>query len=327
MNLSTIVIAPHAEGFIKVACEDDPLFGEARTKNEFLITARHHESPGEATKLAPHPIRAELGKAAEDGGESKVTEIPIRLFFNKPTNALSIRYQAYEAQSNRPVCSGDGKNARRLTLAADNTPTFQELPCPGPDLCDLVTTGKAVCRRQVRMSVQIQGQSNPLSVFEVRTSSLNTYRALRAQLQLIDRQFGGLRHVPLKLTLWRASNELSNFEPFSLMQLQLDAKTVVEAMKSVKEKRDEIREAGLNDDIDSMLVEGEGEDPFVAAAVDFPAVSEFYSADAGRRSGAEPITSPARAARAAGHAPLATVASNSIAEAVNMGAATAGAET
>ena len=24
MNLSTIVIAPHAEGFIKVACEDDP---------------------------------------------------------------------------------------------------------------------------------------------------------------------------------------------------------------------------------------------------------------------------------------------------------------
>ncbi len=327
MNLSTIVIAPHAEGFIKVACEDDPLFGEARTKNEFLITARHHESPGEAAKLASHPIRGELAKAAEEGGEAKVTEIPIRLFFNKPGNALSIRYQAYEAQGNRPVCSGDGKNARRLTLAADNTPTFQEVACPGPDLCDLVTSGKAVCRRQVRMPVQIEGQNNPLSVFEVRTSSLNTYRALRAQLQLIERQFGGLRHVPLKLTLWRASNELSNFQPFSLMQLQLDAKSPLEAMATVKQKREEITQAGLNDDIDSMLSQGEGEDPFVAAAVDFPAVSEFYAADAGRRTGAEPITTPARAARAAGLPHLAAVASSSIAEAVNMGAASAGADT
>lgn len=327
MNLSAIAIAPHAEGFIKVACEDDPLFGEARTKNEFLITARHHEGSGEPAKLAAHPIRTDLAKPAGEGGEPKVTEIPIRLFFNKAANSLSIRYQAYETEGNRPVCSGDGKDARRLTLAADNTPTFQELPCPGPELCDLVASGKAVCRRQVRMPVQIEGQSNPLSVFEVRTSSLNTYRALRAQLQLIEHQFGGLRHVPLKLTLWRASNELSNFQPFSLMQLQLDAKSTTDAMKAVKQKRDEITAAGLNDDIDAMLTVGESEDAFIAAAVDFPGVSEFYSADAGRRAGAEPITTPARAARALGRAPLGTVASSAIAEAVNMGAAAAAAQT
>ena len=61
-------------------------------------------------------------------------------------------------------------------------------------------------------------------------------------------------------------------------------------MSFLKQKREEITQAGLNDDIDSMLSQGEGEDPFVAAAVDFPAVSEFYAADAGRRTGAEPIT-------------------------------------
>jgi hypothetical protein len=95
----------------------------------------------------------------------------------------------------------------------------------------------------------------------------------------------------------------------------------------VKQKRDEITAAGLNDDIDAMLSESESEDPFVAAAVDFAAVSEFYAADAARRTGAEPITTPARAARATGLPHLAAVASSSIAEAVNMGAATAAAET
>ena len=79
MNLSTIVIAPHAEGFIKVACEDDPLFGEARTKNEFLITARHHESPGEAAKLASHPIHGELAVPAANRctrGSGQLSEGP-----------------------------------------------------------------------------------------------------------------------------------------------------------------------------------------------------------------------------------------------------------
>lgn len=318
MNLSTIAITPHAEGFIKVAAEDDPLFGEARTKMEFLVTARHHVNPAEPTKLAPHPIGENLQKA-EEGGAAKITEIPIRLFFNKSSNALSIRYQAYEVAGNRPVCSGNGKDAQRLVTAADKTPTIQQVACPGPELCDLVATGTAVCRRQVRMPVQIEGQANPLSVFEVRTSSLNTYRALRAQLQLVERQFGGLRHVPLKLTLWQASNELSGFEPFSLMQLALDAPSLAEAMQKVTTEREALKTAGVSDDLDGMLEDGETESLFAAAAVDFPAVSEFYRAESTRRTGSEPITTPARAARAAAAVP--GLAATSIAEAVSLAAA------
>ena len=52
------------------------------------------------------------------------------------------------------------------------------------------------------MSVQIPGQDNPLSTFEVRSSSYNSYKTLKGQLELVERRFGGLRHVPLRLQIW-----------------------------------------------------------------------------------------------------------------------------
>ena len=322
MNLNTIAVSPHALGFIKVACENDPMFGETRTKNEFLITQRHHQADEHQASLAPHPIRDKLAPKGEGEGERQqpITEIPIRLFFNKTENALSIKYQAYATEGNTPVCAGNGKTANRLAKAGDNTPTIQQVACPGPELCDLIQSGKAVCRRQVRMAVQVEGQEDPLSVFEVRTGSLNTYRALSAQLRLIERRFGGLRHVPLKLTLWQASNEASGFQPFSLMQLQLDAKSEVEAMQTVKAKRQELENAGLVDDVDSMLGEETADEEFASASLDFQAVSEFY-ADATRRPGTEAISSP-RAARAQSSDARVTAANDAIERAVKAGTAT-----
>lgn len=296
MNLSTIPVTPHAVGYIKVACDDDPMFGEPRTRNEFLITERRHQ-PGAISsdgrmppKLALHPLQAKLATSV-DGDEAKaVKEIPIRLYFNRPENAISIRYQAYRAGGNMPVCSGDGKNAKQLVLAADNTPTMQDVPCPAPDLCPLVAGGGAVCRRQVRMTVQIEGQNDPLSVFEVRSSSLNTYRALKAQLQLIAKRFGGLRHVPLKLALWQASNEASSYEPFSLVRLELDASNEREAMQKAKDARDELSAAGIEDEVDDIEADAEGTDAaFGGGALDYQAVSEFYQ-PVGRRQGTEAVT-------------------------------------
>lgn len=318
MNLTTITVAPHAQGFIKVACENDPMFGESRTKNEFLITLRHHQSDENQASLMPHPIRDKLAKQGE-GEAQPITEIPIRLFFNKPENALSIKYQAYATPGNTPICAGNGKTARRLVLAGDNTPTIQEIPCPGPDLCELVQSGKAVCRRQVRMAVQVVGQDDPLSVFEVRTSSLNTYRALSAQLRLVEKRFGGLRHVPLKLSLWKASNEASGYLPFSLMQLQLDAESEIEAMTKVKQTRQELAEVGLDDDVDAMMEEATVEDEFTTASLEFQSVREFFT-DATRRPGSEPSTS--RAARANSSAALMTSASSTIASLVQRAAPT-----
>ncbi len=319
MNLNTIAVSPHALGFIKVACENDPMFGETRTKNEFLITQRHHQADENQASLAPHPIRDKLAPKGEGERQQPITEIPLRLFFNKTDNALSIKYQAYAAEGNTPICAGNGKTANRLVKAGDHTPTIQEVACPGPDLCDLVKSGQAVCRRQVRMAVQVEGQEDPLSVFEVRTGSLNTYRALSAQLRLIEKRFGGLRHVPLKLTLWQASNEASGFQPFSLMQLQLDAKSEVEAMQLVKAKRQELVDAGLVDDVDSMLEDETADEGFASASLDFQAVSEFY-ADATRRPGTESISS-LRAARAQSSDARVSAANDAIERAVRAGTA------
>jgi hypothetical protein len=316
MNLSTIPVTPHALGFIKVACEDDPLFGETRTRNEFLITQRHHVS-AEPTKLAPHPLQEKLATAG-DHGAKKLVEIPIRVFFNKVSNAISIRYQAYSTPGNIPVCAGDGKNAKRLERAADGTPTLAEVPCPGPELCELVQSGRAACRRQVRMAVQVEGQNDPLSVFEVRTSSLNTYRALKAQLQLIERRFNGLRHVPLKLGLWQASNEASGFEPFSLMRLEL-AGTEAEAMTVAKAVRDELKAAGINDDVDDIHGEQGNDEAFAGVALDFQAMREFYAADAGRRPGTQEVN-PRSVGRSQRTADLAGLAGAAIENAMRLAA-------
>jgi len=286
MNLNAIPLVPHVQGYIKVACENDPAFGEGRTRNEFLVTARHHAEPaaGQQPALASHPIREQLASPDDAAGEPRIKEIPIRLFFNKTSNALQINYQAYSTQGHMPVCSGDGKNARRLARAADNTPTMQDLPCPGPELCAFVQDGSAVCRRQVKMAVQITKHKDSLSVFEVRTSSLNTYRALRGQLQLLEHRFGGLRHVPLKLTLWQASNEASGFQPFSLMQLELDAEDEFAAMTQAAAARKKLADAGIQDEPDSILAPMDDEKEFGALPLDYQAVSEFYGSDPTRRS-------------------------------------------
>src|SRR3954468_17166004 len=115
MDLKNIALTPHALGFIKVACDDDALFGEARTRNEFLITQRHHESCDGQPRLAAHALQEK--HAAGEGDSRKVTEVPVRLFFNTTTNAIAIKYQAYSTPGNVPVCSGDGKNARRVQRA------------------------------------------------------------------------------------------------------------------------------------------------------------------------------------------------------------------
>lgn len=297
MNLSAIPLAPHVLGYIKVACENDPAFGESRTRDEFLVTARHHSQPGEGQQpaLARHPIREQLATADEAAGEPRIKEIPVRLFFNKAANALSINYQAYASQGNMPVCSGDGKNARRLTQAADHTPTMQDVPCPGPDLCAFVQQGHAVCRRQVRMAVQITKQKDPLGVFEMRTSSLNTYRALRGQLRLLEHRFGGLRHIPLKLTLWQASNEATGFQPFSLMQLELDAADEVVAMAEAAAARKKLADAGIQDEPDSILAAAGEDEEFGVLPLDYQAVSEFYSQEPTRRNS---VTAAAEAANA-----------------------------
>lgn len=259
MNLSTIENTPFVQGVIHVKSSVDPLTGEIKTFDEFEVLDRFHEKTPERVLMnqpplfAKHPIHDRLLKsgAKSDGIQS----IPIRLFFDKTDAALQIGYRAYCKDSGKPLCSGNGKDAMRLVLAADGTETLSEQACPGSDTCPFANKGSVNCYRQVKMAVQIDGQEDELSIFEVRSTSINTYRALRAQLGLIERRLKGLRHVPLVLKLWKRSNALSNFEGFHCMRVEY-AGGEVEAFNEADKARKALAELGIDDDNDTVFAHG-----------------------------------------------------------------------
>jgi hypothetical protein len=304
MNLATMQLAPFAEGFIRVAQAGDDV-GNKKFIGAMEVLSRHHEvskvdagsSLADAgsiqPRLAKHPIEATLEKLEPNKVAGKIVEIPITLFFNKPSNALKASYVAYDS-GGIPVCRGNGETAKRRETDGHGTIIQTTPACTGDDTCPLVASGKARCKRQVSMTVQIKCQSNSLSVFEVRTSSYNSLRALRGQLELIATRFSGLRHVPLKLKLWQASNLASSYEPFDLFNLDLDANDELEAMRVCKKARDEEMTAGLTADVDTDFEKFAGDplDPLLTE--EYAIVSDLYeNINAKTRSGRRRGTSSA----------------------------------
>lgn len=285
MDMNSLSIGPFSEGFIRVATTVDPATSNMKFSGAIEVLARHHASADDDAnsnmpRLARHPVAVELlEREPANKAAGHIVEVPIRMFFNKTSNALTVKYQAYDS-AGRPVCVGNGCNAKRTSIVEGGQPVSIRTPCVGSEACEFANTGEVACRRQVKMPVQLKQQDNPLSVFEVRTSSYNAYKALRAQLELIESRFGGLRHVPLKLKLWQASNEASNFELFDLFKLTLDSKTEVDAMREAKKAREEEVECGLAAEQDATyekLQAGAGDDGGIEIAFDdFNEVQDFY---------------------------------------------------
>lgn len=319
MNLNSIAITPFAQGIIKVDSEAGDLPGMFKTKPNMVVCARHHqpvpEGSSEAPKLAPHPIHDELMNREANKSAGALVEIPVRMFFNRPEKALGLQYQAYVIETGAPLCSGDGKDASRLTVAGDGTQTLTTVACPGAERCAFAEQAGVSCRRQMKMTVQIEGQNDNLSVFEVRSSSLNSYRALAAQLKVLSLRFGGLRHIPLKLQMWKASNAASSYEAFDLMRLALNAATEADAMKQAKDARAQATADGIEDIMDDIFNGQDHADPMSLFSDDFQLVSDFYAIEQpARRRTAENAPAETAAARR-GQAPT-DLASNVIADAV-----------
>lgn len=206
-----------------------------------------------------------------------IVEVPVKMFFNKTDNAITANYRAYDTGTGAPLCTGDGKNARRLSEAGDTTQTITQVPCPGPDRCAFAQAAGNACRRQVKMVVQIDGQDDLLSVFEVRSSSINNFRSLTAQLRMIELRFAGLRHVPLKLQMWKASSVASNYQPFDLLRLSINAASDADAMATVKQARDAASAHGMVDEFDTVFEGAGGEqNAMELQGDDFQRVSDFY---------------------------------------------------
>lgn len=291
MKLNTIPARPFIEGIIRVASTNDPATDRLKYSNTIEVLSRHHEprseEDGSIPTLARHAITDQLIENRPANKEAgKVVEVPIRMFYNKAANSLGIAYQAYN-EVGHPICRGDGENAIRWQVAADSvTQVAATVPCAGAESCPFAATQGVRCRRQVGMTVQIAGQSNPLSAYEVRSSSYNAYKTLKGQLEMIEKRFKGLRHVPLKLKLWQASNQASEYESFDVFMLDLDAASEIDAMKAAQSIRNEEAEAGLEADIDAAFVGVDNDMPGMAEQ-DFALVQDFYRPvpGTGRREG------------------------------------------
>ena len=283
MTANILAIGPHVEGVIRIEANQSA-DAEGRDVLTFLgsmeVHSRVHDVEGGelhngVPKHQAHPITEKLMQLPVNAEAGKLKEIPIRLFFNTASNALKSRYQAYNMGTGVPACSGDGRTAVRRDRMELSNEASRTVDCHGPEVCDYALSGQATCRRQVALTVQIVGQDDPLSVFQLRSSSYHTYKALAGQLAFIEKRFAGLRHVPLKLKLWTSSSRLSNYREFDLFKLALDAATEVDAMKAAKAARHDEETAGLCPAVDDAYA-ADGDATQNSAADDFDLTEQFY---------------------------------------------------
>lgn len=284
---------PFVHGYIRIATEADDERG-FRTLPRFEILARHHQAPDPQANTPcatvpprqPHPIRERL-----DTEGTGLAEIPIRIPMDQPGDALRCAYQAFSAEGHRPACSGNGCKAVEIREQGGALERV-EIACAGPEHCPKVASGAVSCRRMVRLSVQIAGQDDPLSVFELRSGSYHTHQALSAQLHYLFHRFGGLRHLPLKLVTWAMSSAASDYRSFHAVRLVLDGVSESEAMARRNQEREAWGEA--DDPYGKLLASAAAGEP---PADEWDVVEVFYEQPLSRPAPRDPV-SVARGGRA-----------------------------
>lgn len=255
MKLSQIKpVGPHVEGVIRFASEGQG--EEMRQLDYFDVCARVHQAPQEGAlpPLMPHPITETLLPKGEEGEQKKIRVIPIRLIADKPANSLKARYEAYDTELGRLLCVGDGENGERAVLSQGTSVSCQ---CKGPEACDYANEQGVQCSLRVRMRVQIEGQDDPFSVFELHSGGINTYRTLSAKLEMMHEAFGGnLRGLPLELGIYAKSSAASAYQPFYVADLRVRSKmNPAEALAAMKKQREDESQAGLSLDCMETAIE------------------------------------------------------------------------
>lgn len=243
---------PHIEGVIRFASEGQ---GDAlRQLDHFEVLGRVHTQPQEGSlpALVDHPITGRLLPSQTNDGETRaIRVIPIRLIADKPENSLRARYEAYDAELGRLVCVGNGANGERAELSRG---TSSNCSCPGPEACEFANAQGIECSLHVRLRLQIEGQEDPFSVFELQSGGINTYRTLAAKLEMMHKAFGGkLRGLPLELSIYAKSSVASSYQAFYVADLKLRSNMKpAEALKTMTAAREAEETAGL----DFTAVEG-----------------------------------------------------------------------
>lgn len=217
-----------------------------------------------------HPLQAKLAEATANG---KLRAIPIKLLFNTPSLNLRAQYSLFDRTTGRPVCVGDGQNAKRT--GENGT---EDVPCPSPSSCKFGSGG--LCKLFGRLNVQIEGQDDELGSFIFRTTGYNSVRTLAARLEYLHAISGSnSRHLPLMLRLRAKSTTLSHRAPVYYADLTLrDGDNLADAVSRAKAEAAHQREAGMETELfeeAAKLALANGN--FEESEEEAPAiVSEFY---------------------------------------------------
>jgi hypothetical protein len=200
--------------------------------------ALHAESLAkqEACK-SPEAGNGEIGRS---GAVAKLREIPVKVLYSDPDLNASERYEAYDRTAKRVICAGDGMKARRLMPNNE----INDEACPGARNCEFGI--KHGCNIFGRAMFKVEGQTDALGGFIMRTTSYNAVNTLRSKLTGMHSLFGEkLPHVPLKLVLRTKSSQLSMNSAFYYADLEIVGDLVDVAIQA-GERVQKLRDAGID---------------------------------------------------------------------------------
>ncbi|WP_410497715.1 hypothetical protein [Chitinibacter sp. S2-10] len=185
-----------------------------------------------------HPLHQSLLDAC---GNAKLRAIPIRLLFNDSELNLRAEFSAFDRQTGRPLCVGDGESAKRVCAEG-----VEDVACLTPERCPF---GKDKgCKLYGRLNVRVEGQEDDLGSFIFRTTGYNSVRTLAARLKYFEAASGGnSKNLPLILRLRAKSTTQSYRTPVYYVDLTLrDGDTLAEAVCFARAEALREQDAGLD---------------------------------------------------------------------------------
>jgi len=189
-----------------------------------------------------HPLHQHYlsQKGAQGQEQAKLRAVPVRVLFNDSELNLRAEYSAFDRQTGRPLCVGNGEVARRVGAQG-----MEEVSCPGPERC--AYGGQQGCKLYGRLNLFVEGQGDELGSFIFRTTGYNSVRTLAARLKYLEAVSGGLtRYLPLTLRLRAKSTTQSYRTPVYYVDLTLrEETTLTEAVGQARLEAMLDDEAGL----------------------------------------------------------------------------------
>ena len=230
-----LAITPPVIGRISIGrlvCKNDKWLPE---KDDSFTLTTQIKNKGE---WLLHPLHQKLSDAAPN---QKIRAIPVRMLFNDTDLNLRAEYSAFDRQTGRPLCVGDGEKARRVSAAGGT----EEQPCAGPQFCPYAR--EHGCKLYGRLNVQVDGQGDELGSFIFRTTGYNSVRTLAARLQYFQALSGGnTRYLPLLLKLRAKTTTLSYQTPVYYVDLTLrDGAELATTISQAKDAAGSDLDAGL----------------------------------------------------------------------------------